>query len=168
MEDNNKQVKNGIAKDYLKPFDKDFRNYYRKVTANEKHKRLHHYDNDRIIRLFLQKVAERIVDYRAGVNIKKIGYIFVYKHPFLNFVPSLYYNHLKPYMITFIPCENSILKYWSIDFRINKGLRQKMENNVKKGYRYLNLMRGVSKKEYIYLGAPPKVLNNKKIKDNAI
>jgi hypothetical protein len=157
--------KNCLAPSTLKCINKDFRNYYKKKTANNIKKRLHEYDNDRIIQLFLRKMANYLVEYRAGIFIDKIGYFFVYKHPF-KFAPSLTRNHLKPYMLTFIPTENSMFRYWSMDFKFNRNLRARMEKNVKSGYRYLNLMNGVSKKEYMYIGAVPNVLRDKKIDDN--
>ena len=149
---------------YLKCFDTDFRNYYRKQTADIKDKRLHHYDNDRIIRLFLKKVNENLTENRAGVHINKIGYFFAYKHPF-NFHKSVYFNHLKKYMFTFIPTENSIFKFWSMDFKFNRALTKRLSEKVKKGYRYLNMINGVSKKEYMYLGAAYNAILNKKKKD---
>lgn len=145
----------------LKVVNKDFRNFYKKKTADIKNRRLHEYDNDRIIQLFLQKVGEKIVENRAGVHIEKIGYFFVYRHPF-KFPPRLYLPHLKPYMLTFLPTDNSIFKYWSMDFKFNRSLQTKMEQNVKRGYRYLNLMMGVSKKEYMYIGAVRGAKDNRK------
>lgn len=152
--------KNGIAPYPLQCVNKDFRDFYKKKTRDIKEKRLHEYDNDRIIQLFLKKVGDNLVENRAGVHIHKIGYFFVYKHPF-KFAPR-YLPHLKPYMLTFIPTENSIFKYWSMDFKFEHGLVQRMEQNVKKGYRYLNLMMGVTSKEYMYLGAVNSALVNKK------
>lgn len=145
----------------LKVVNKDFRNFYKKKTADIKNRRLHEYDNDRIIQLFLQKVGEKTVENRAGVHIEKIGYFFVYRHPF-KFPPRLYLPHLKPYMLTFLPTDNSIFKYWSMDFKFNRSLQTKMEQNVKRGYRYLNLMMGVSKKEYMYIGAVRGAKDNRK------
>lgn len=159
-------IKNGLAPSTIKCIDKDFRNFYRKETVNIKHKRLHEYDNDRIIRLFLKKVSEKLIEYRAGVHINKIGYFFIYRHPF-RFPPS-YRDHLKTYMPTFVPTEGSIFKYWSMDFKFVQSLQAKLQKNVKKGYRYLNMINGVSKKEYMYIGAVPNAIRDKKIRDNAI
>ena len=159
--------RNGIAPNPIKCVNKDFRNYYRSKTVNIKHKRLHHYENDRIIQLFLKKVSEKLLEYRAGIHIKKIGYFFIYRHPF-KFPPSAYKKHLKNYLLTFIPTENSIFKYWSMDFKFVKTLQEKVDKNVKKGYRYLNMINGVSKKEYMYIGAVPNAIRDKKIRDNVI
>lgn len=161
-------TKNCLAPSPIKCVNKDFRDFYRKETADATHKRLHHYDNDKIIQLFLKKVAEKVIEYRAGVHINKIGYFFVYKHPFNKFPPSLYRKHLKPFMLTFIPTENSIFKYWSMDFKFNRVLREKMEANIKKGYRYLNMINGVSKKEWMYIGAVPNAIRDKKLRENDI
>lgn len=160
-------MKNCIAPHHLKCVNKDFRNFYRKKTSHILDKRLHEYTNDRIIMLFLKKMTEKLIEYRAGVYIDKIGYFFVYKHPF-KFPPRLYLPHLKPYMLTFIPTENSIFKYWSMDFKFNRSLMHKMEDNVRKGYRYLNLMMGVSKKEYMYIGAVHSAIVNRKNQKNDI
>lgn len=152
--------KNCLAPNKIKCINKDFRDYYKRRTTDNIKKRLHEYDNDRIIQLFLKKMADYLIEYRAGILINKIGYFFVYKHPF-KFAPSLTRNHLKPYMLTFIPTESSIFKYWSMDFKFNRSLRQRMETNVKKGYRYLNMMNGASKKEYMYIGAVPSAIRQK-------
>ena len=157
-------IKNCIAPNKLKVVNKDFRNFYNKYTVDMKDKRIHEYQNDQIIQLFLKKMGETLVENRSGVHLNKIGYFFVYKHPF-KFPPRLYFNHLKPYMLTFIPTEGSIFKYWSMDFKFNRTLTQKMESNVKNGYRYLNLMMGVTKKDYMYLGAVNSALVNKKLKE---
>lgn len=143
---------NCISPDYLKPIDTDFRNYYKSVTRDNIKDRLHHYDNDRIIRLFINKLTEKLLENRSGVLVKRIGYFFIYRHPFLNFTPSLWRNHLKPYMITFLPTDDSIFKYWMIDFRVNRTIVKKLSENVKKGYRYLNLMHSMISNENINLG----------------
>ena len=159
-------VKNGVAANPIKCTNKDFRNYYKRRTRDIIDQRLHEYVNDRIIMLFLKKIGEKLIEYRAGVHINKIGYFFVYRHPF-KFPPRVFPPHLRRYMFTFIPTENSIVKYWSMDFKFNKNLVEKLNENVKKGYRYLNLMMGVTKKEYMYLGAVNSAkVNRKKEKDD--
>ena len=139
---------------------------YKRRTRDIIDQRLHEYVNDRIIMLFLKKIGEKLIEYRAGVHINKIGYFFVYRHPF-KFPPRVFPPHLRRYMFTFIPTENSIVKYWSMDFKFNKNLVEKLNANVKKGYRYLNLIMGVTKKEYMYLGAVNSAkVNRKKEKDD--
>jgi len=64
-------------------------------------------------------------------------------------------------MPTFIPTENSIFKYWSMDFKFSTKIMEGIDNNIKNGYRYLNLMNGVSKTDYIYLGASNKAITDK-------
>ena len=86
--------KNCLAPPTLKVLDKDFRNFYRKKTKNNIKKRLHHYDNDRIIRLFLKKVGDKMIENRSGVLINRIGSFFVYKHPFV-FRTRIGMKHLK-------------------------------------------------------------------------
>ena len=110
--------KNCLAPSTLKVLDKDFRNFYRKKTKNNIKKRLHHYDNDKIIRLFLKKIGDKMIENRSGVLINRIGYFFVYKHPFV-FRTRIGMKHLKRYIPTFIPIENSIFKYWSMDFKFS-------------------------------------------------
>lgn len=158
--------RNCLAPNHIKCVNTDFRNFYRKETAHIKNKRLHHYENDRIIQLFLKKVSEKLIEYRAGIHINKIGYFFVYKHPFK--FPPTFRNHLKPYHLTFVPTENSIFKYWCMDFEFNRTLVKKLDTNIKNGFRYLNMINGVSKKEYMYIGAVPNAIRDKKIRDNVI
>lgn len=144
---------------------KPFRDYYRKETKNIKHLRLHEYDNDRIIQLFMKKVSEGIVENRAGVHINKIGYFFVYRHPF-EFPPTINgKHHLKRYMPTFIPTENSIFKYWSMDFKFERPIYARIDSKIKEGYRYLNLMLGVTKRDYMYLGAAKKAIRYKTLRE---
>lgn len=156
--------KNCLAPNKIKCINKDFRKYYNHKMKDLKHKKIHEYENDKIIQLFLTKMADYLIENRAGILIDKIGYFFVYRHPF-KFLPTIGKSHLKPYMLTFIPTEKSIFKYWSMDFKFNRNLRLRMESNIKKGYRYLNLMNGVTKKEYMYIGALPNALRDKKIND---
>ncbi len=152
--------KNCLAPSTLKVLDKDFRNFYRKKTKNNIKKRLHHYDNDRIIRLFLKKVGDKMIENRSGVLINRIGYFFVYKHPFV-FRTRIGMKHLKRYIPTFIPIENSIFKYWSMDFKFSTKIVNGIDNRIKNGYRYLNLMNGINKSDYIYLGASNRAITEK-------
>ena len=152
--------KNCIAPSTLKVLDKDFRNFYRKKTKNNIKKRLHHYDNDKIIRLFLKKIGDKMIENRSGVLINRIGYFFVYKHPFV-FRTRIGMKHLKRYIPTFIPIENSIFKYWSMDFKFSTKIVNGIDNRIKNGYRYLNLMNGINKSDYIYLGASNRAITEK-------
>ena len=152
--------KNCLAPSTLKVLDKDFRNFYRKKTKNNIKKRLHHYDNDRIIRLFLKKIGDKMIENRSGVLINRIGYFFVYKHPFV-FRTRIGMKHLKRYIPTFIPIENSIFKYWSMDFKFSTKIVNGIDNRIKNGYRYLNLMNGINKSDYIYLGASNRAITEK-------
>ena len=153
--------KNCLAPSTLKVLDKDFRNFYRKKTKNNIKKRLHHYDNDKIIRLFLKKIGDKMIENRSGVLINRIGYFFVYKHPFV-FRTRIGMKHLKRYIPTFIPIENSIFKYWSMDFKFSTKIVNGIDNRIKNGYRYLNLMNGINKSDYIYLGASNRAITEKK------
>ena len=152
--------KNCLAPSTLKVLDKDFRNFYRKKTKNNIKKRLHHYDNDKIIRLFLKKIGDKMIDISSGVLINRIGYFFVYKHPFV-FRTRIGMKHLKRYIPTFIPIENSIFKYWSMDFKFSTKIVNGIDNRIKNGYRYLNLMNGINKSDYIYLGASNRAITEK-------
>lgn len=152
--------KNCLAPSTLKVLDKDFRNFYRKKTKNNIKKRLHHYDNDKIIRLFLKKIGDKMIENRSGVLINRIGYFFVYKHPFV-FRTRIGMKHLKRYIPTFIPIENSIFKYWSMDFKFSTKIVNGIDNRIKNGYRYLNLMNGINKSDYIYLGASNRAITEK-------
>ena len=152
--------KNCLAPSTLKVLDKDFRNFYRKKTKNNIKNRLHHYDNDKIIRLFLKKIGDKMIENRSGVLINRIGYFFVYKHPFV-FRTRIGMKHLKRYIPTFIPIENSIFKYWSMDFKFSTKIVNGIDNRIKNGYRYLNLMNGINKSDYIYLGASNRAITEK-------
>ena len=152
--------KNCLAPSTLKVLDKDFRNFYRKKTKNNIKKRLHHYDNDKIIRLFLKKIGDKMIENRSGVLINRIGYFFVYKHPFV-FRTRIGMKHLKRYIPTFIPIENSIFKYWSMDFKFSTKIVNGIDNRIKNGYRYLNLMNGINKSDYIYIGASNRAITEK-------
>ena len=61
-------VKNGVAANPIKCTNKDFRNYYKRRTRDIIDQRLHEYVNDRIIMLFLKKIGEKLIEYRAGVS----------------------------------------------------------------------------------------------------
>ena len=88
-------IKNCIAPNKLKTVNKDFRNFYKKETVDIKHKRIHEYQNDQIIQLFLKKMTEKLVENRAGIHINKIGY-FLFR--ILNF-PSGLEAYLLPKFI---------------------------------------------------------------------
>lgn len=157
--------KNCIAPHDIKVVNKDFRDFYRKETANIKHKRLHEYTNDRIIQLFMKKVTQGVIENRAGVHINKIGYFFVYRHPFVALSEINKFRYLKRYMPTFIPTENSIFKYWSMDFKFEYTVYKRIDEMLKKGVRYLNLMLGVTKADHMYLGAAKKAIRLKNLRE---
>lgn len=128
----------------------DFRSYYKKVTKHERDKRLHEYTNDRIIRLFVKKVVDRIINNRSGVHINRIGYFYVHMIPFKLHIK---YNGMPHrYQLAFVPTDRSIFKYWGMDFTFNSALKKAVQKRVKEGYRYLNMIKGVSKVDHFYLG----------------
>ena len=160
--------KNGMSPEMLKVVDKDFRNYYRQKTANNIPKRLHEYTNDKIIRLFLKKVAEEIVRNRAGVHIDKIGYFYNHMIPF-KFTPSFTRKiNLKKYYTTFIPTHDSLFKYWLMDFKFNHNIVKNMNERVDKGVKYLNMINGVSEEDYFYQGVNKSALYKLKKQNNVI
>lgn len=152
---------NCLTESTLKCVNKDFRNYYRKVTRGKPKIRYdnYEYDNDKIIQLFLKKVADKLVENRAGVHINRIGYFFIYRHPFV--FPPRKIPHLRTYMPTFIPTDGSIFKYWSMDFKFNRSLDDRIQKEVRKGQRYLNMMLGLPTKNTMYIGASNGALMNK-------
>ena len=129
----------------------DFRNYYRKVTAHEKNKRLHEYENDRIIRLFIKKIQERLLTNRSGVHIHRIGYFYVHMLPF-NLLWNYKNKKVNKYQLAFIPTDNSIFKYWGMDFHFARKLNKEVQDRIKDGYRYLNMIKGLSRVDHYYLG----------------
>ena len=90
-----------ILKNNLKIINKDFRNYYRNVTKNDKKIRLHEYDNDRIIQLFTKKVAKNIIESKSGVHIKRLGYFYNHRIPWIIF-PIKTKKHAYKYITSFI------------------------------------------------------------------
>lgn len=134
-------------------WNKDFRNYYKRRTADNMEGRLHEYVNDRILKLFIKKVADRLVNYRAGVNIKRIGYFFIFRRPFDFYRrETKRFKHLKKYMPAFIPTTRSIFRYYSIDHEFHHKIYKRLNERVNQGYRYLNMIKGVGNKRYIYQG----------------
>lgn len=128
-----------------------FRNYYRKATADEKNKRLHEHVNDRIIRLFIKKVKEKIVENRSGVHIHRMGYFYVHMLPF-NMMWNYKNQKVYKYQLAFVPTDNSVFKFWGMDFHFGKELNKKLQDRIKNGYRYLNMIKGVTKVDHYYLG----------------
>lgn len=133
------EVEMGLAPKYKRSNNKDFRNYYKRRTRANISDRLHEYDNDRILSLFWKKSATYMVERRAGVVVDKIGYFFVYGHPFK------FYNtrrqNIDEYRPTFLPTDGSIFRFWLMDYEfIHPIVKNVKEKTKKKGYRYLNLM----------------------------
>lgn len=132
---------------------KDFRDYYRKRTSKDISKRLHEYDNDRIISLFTKKLAEKVVENKSGVHVKRLGYFYNHRVPWIIF-PIKTKKHTYKYVTTFIPTKGSSLKYWSFDFKWQVILVKKLKEKINAGYGYLNMIKGLSKWNGFYLGAP--------------
>lgn len=126
-----------------------FKSFYKRATKHNKEERIHEYVNDRIIRLFLKKVHDRLINNRSGVHIRRIGYFYVHMVPFK---PSLA-KRLNRYQVAFVPTHNSIFKYWSMDFCFDITIRNKVQERIKNGYRYLNMINGVTTSDNFYLGA---------------
>lgn len=143
-----------------------FKKFYKKATKHNMAGRIHEYVNDRIIRLFLKKVHERLINNRSGVHIKRIGYFYVHMVPFNIF----YKKSLNKYQVAFVPTDKSIFKFWSMDFFFDARIGKRVQERVKNGYRYLNMIKGVTKEDNFYLGANyhalrqyHKILKHKKI-----
>lgn len=128
----------------LKVLNKDFRNFYKKETRDDINGRLHEYDNDKIIRLFIKKVAENLIDTPSGVHIKNIGYFHVYMIPYERV--NRYNGRIdRRYQLTFTPTDNSYFRYWSMDYKFSRIVEAKLRKKLKKGYRYYNMANAVSK-----------------------
>lgn len=127
----------------LKVNNKDFRNFYKRETKSNVKGRLHEYTNDKIIRLFLNKVANYIVEHPAGVYIDRIGYFHVYMIPYERV--SRFNGKINPrYKLTFVPTDRSIFRYWSMDYQFRNKIVNNFNKKIKDGYRYLNLSDSVS------------------------
>lgn len=109
-----------------------------------------------IISKFLTTFNEMLIERRCGGVMEDVGYFFVYYTPFhepYKGSPKLngrkVYN--KKYRICFIPIhKGSPFRYYVLDFNTIRKTNLKLENNIKKGYRYLNLMNYVVPREMIY------------------
>ena len=139
-----------LSKEDKKIYGNGFRDYYKKRTILEKDKRLHEYDNDRIIRLFIKKLKDKIINTPSGVHINRIGYFYVHMIPFN--IKWYTIKKIKKYHPTFIPTEASIFKFWTMDFHFSRNLINEIQKRVKDGYRYLNMIKGISRTDYYYLG----------------
>lgn len=140
-----------FVKDTQKIVRHDFRKFYRKATRDNIPKRLQDFENDRIIRLFLNKVSDRIATNKAGVHIKRIGYFYVHMIPFKFYTITT--NLPYKYQLAFIPTDKSIFKFWGMDFQFSSPLQKKVQAMYKKGHRWLNMIQGVTKIDHFYLGA---------------
>ena len=127
----------------LKVNNKDFRNFYKKQTKKDSKNRLHEYDNDKIIRLFLKKVSKYIVEKPSGVHIKNIGYFHVFMIPYERV--SRFNGQILPrYKLTYTPTDNSYFKYWSMDYQFREKVQNKLTLMISKGYKYYNMVDAVS------------------------
>lgn len=127
----------------LKVNNKDFRDFYKKETKKNIKGRLHEYDNDKIIKLFLKKTADYLIEKPAGVHLKNIGYFHVFMIPYERV--SRYDGSIQPrYKLTFTPTDKSYFKYWSMDYQFREKLDTRLKNKIKSGYKYYNLANAVS------------------------
>lgn len=127
-----------------------FRNFYKRATAHERDKRIHEHVNDRIIRLFIKKVVERLTNNKSGVHIKRIGYFYIHMTPFNYVTPSVIKS--DKYHLAFIPTQKSIFKYWDMSFHFSQPLMQAIRKKIKEGYRYLNMVKGLTNSTYFNIG----------------
>lgn len=139
-----------LVKGKRKVFGTEFRDYYRKATKNDKRK-LDRTDNEKIIRLFIKKLVEKITINPSGVHIRRIGYFYVHMMPF-NVLWGYKGKYVFKYHPCFIPTRNSIFKFWGMDFHFSRKLNADIQQRINDGYRYLNMIRGVSDVDYYYLG----------------
>lgn len=132
-----------LAYNKLKVNNKDFRNFYKKETKDNVSKRLHEYDNDRIIKLFLQKTAKYLIEKPSGVHINKFGYFHVYMIPYERV--SRYDGSVQPrYKLTFTPTDYSPFRYWTMDYQFREDLTKKLNKKISQGYKYYNMADAVS------------------------
>ena len=141
-----------IARPKTTVYGNDFRNFYKRQTVDIKSQRLHDYENDRIIRLFLKKVRDRLINNPAGVHIKRIGYFYVHMIPF-NLLWNYKGQKVHKYHPCFVPTDNSVFKFWTMDFHFTRSLVKSIRDRLKNGHRYLNMIKGVTVVDHFYLGA---------------
>ena len=139
----------------LKVKNKDFRNFYKKETKDIKHKRIHEYDNDKIIGLFLKKVGENIVNKPSGVLIQNIGYFHIYMIPYER-VSRYGLGILSRYKITFTPTDKSIFRNWSMDYHFSEVITKKLKKKLKEGYKYYNSILDICDIDSYGIGKPVK------------
>lgn len=143
-----------------------FRDFYKRSTVDNKKSRIHEHINDRIIRLFIKKLSHKLVNNRSGVHIKRIGYFYVHMIPFdTRWYTSKRIHKFHP---TFIPTDKSIFTTWSMDFHFSNHITEKIQSRVKEGYRYLNMINGVTTVDYFYLGNDKSLYENLKSQRNDI
>ena len=110
---------------------------------------------------FLQeKLKDKIINTPSGVHINRIGYFYVHMIPFN--IKWYTIKKIKKYHPTFIPTEASIFKFWTMDFHFSRNFVNEIQKRVKDGYRYLNMIKGISRTDYYYLGVNKYSLKQKK------
>ncbi|MDR1019037.1 MAG: hypothetical protein LBM02_10105 [Lachnospiraceae bacterium] len=129
---------------------KPFRDFYKRKTKHEIDTRLHEYVNDRIIGAFMKKLEDRLINTPSGVHISRMGYFYVHMVPFN--VKNYTFRRVGRYYLTFIATYGSIFKYWTMDYHFSSEINSKMRKRLKEGYRYLNMMRGLSSADYFHVG----------------
>lgn len=141
-------------------------NAYMKKHRLEKRK-LSKLEANKVINKFLELLALEIAASRTGVLVKRIGYFTVYRHPFV-FPPRKYMHHLKDYRVIHISNHRCIFKYYMMDYFFNRKIQKDIDERVKNGQRYINLMMGVAKKNDMYIGAIKSAIIKRKEYENQI
>lgn len=153
-----------FAPSYVSALDDAFSYFYRRYMdeIGLKKKRLTRHDASKIMKAFTTKMADALVESRSGLLIRGLGYFVNYRHPF-TFVPNNQgYRHLTTYRPIHISTEDSIFKYYMMDYHFSPSIEKRVYDRTKEGYRYLNMMMGVCSRDCIYLGAIPEPLNRRK------
>jgi len=126
---------------------KDFRDYYKKQTQDNKAGRLHEYVNDKIINLFWKKVGEQISEHRSGVYVENIGYFFNLMSPMTQFIGHIKCPRYQPILA---PTENSPFLYWDVTF--NRCIKRAVQVAINNGKCYINLMNSIIKTRTFLMG----------------
>ena len=90
---------------------------------------------DRVIRSFIRKTAENLVNQPSGVYLKGIGYFYVHENVIFN---AEHFRKTSRYFPCFIPDTKSCLKNFTFDYRFDRRVSRAIDKRTSSGARYLN------------------------------
>lgn len=93
-------------------------------------------------------VADDLVNNKAGVVLRRIGYFGIWRVPEISILPTSYrYIELNEhsegyqYVIDFFPesTSNKLMSIWRMDRMFNNSLKKRISKKLKSGFKYSNL-----------------------------